>query len=508
MDAMRDLVLTICVGLLLTVGSAARGQYAVDSAPGHALDAPLNVGPTTEGGGFLGGGLPLNAGNPLITGNVRFGRGFEGRVGYTSPYTFQGTLQSSALNAFRSGSVNYGDVLGGTVPLAGPIPYYPANSTILGAGDVLAGRSLPGTNQPRMTGMQPTAPGEPLDLRVGGVDPIESAAPLQSAAPLDVSLYRQYGVRPGEGLPTRSTLSMTADRMLFVPPTAEAQGRGNEGGILPADPRIGMQQREPLPARDATAAGSLPQDARLQPLTSLLPAAAAEAPAKPKGEDVFEDLRVLTTPGTVEQALGAGQGEQPGPRQGEAGPSPGAREGPSGGEAPAAEITTFAGTRATPLNVYLRDAEQLMKSGDYDRAAGKYSVASTASPENPLPRLGWANAMIGQRMYLTAASHLRAAFKRFPQLFEVSMDLPAFFPSRAAYGQILLDLVAEIADPRQGNDMNLRLVLAYAFYFSGRPTDAERHLKVILKADPQDDLAAALLRAVESKPAQEPVIRP
>ena len=496
------------MGICLVVAGA-WAQSAQPTAParpvvqGRALDADLRL-PTMAGPGVgqpLNTGVPLNTGNPLITGNVRFGRGFQGRVGYSNPFAFRRTLQSSTLNDFRGRSLTYADLLAGTVPMRSAVPYYPTNSTILSFREASAGRARPGTNQPVGTGQEPLSASVPLDPRIGHGARVRAEAAAQGAAPLDASLYYQEGVRPGFGLPTRSALSLLDTSVRPSLPTAESEQRGR-GYVLPRDPRLGGDPIRPLEPADLTARESQAQDARVQaPEAPVAPAAEPEAP-EPKGEDVFEDLRAV-----MEGPRGPALPEQPDlwkPLTGRTAPLAPVPA-PVAEPARPTKIDTLAGSKPTPLNVYLRGAERLMKEGEYERAAGKYRIASLLNSENPLPHLGWANALMGRRMFSSAAFHLRAAISRFPKLAAVEMDLPEFYPDRVAFSTILVDLLREVKKPREKPDAGLHLLMGYAFYFSRtekdavkRIDDAIRHMDTILKSHPDDKEARAFRTAFEA----------
>jgi hypothetical protein len=431
-------------------------------------------------------------GNLLVTGNVRFGRQFRGPIGYTNPYAFRSRLQSSTLNTFRSGSVSYTDVLRGTVPLAPPVAYYPANTTILGLRDVVAGRTRPGTSQPRSSTVQPQRLGMPIDARLGA-DRQVSAEPTRPAAErLDSALYYKAPVRPGEPV-TGWPLLRPEDRAASVLPTAEQPPLGTgRGYILPHDPRLGPVAVEPLGPVDATPKEGTALEGRVQPTPLPTAEPEAEKPAAPKGEDVFEDLQAIF------------KSQEPGDPQKTDLLAP---------QAPAAaagevQITTFAGKKRTPLNEYLRNGEELMKAGEYDRAAGMYRVAIVLNPDNPLPEQGRGHALLGQRLYGSAAFHLRRALVRFPELALVKMDLPSFYPSRPLFGAIVVDLKRKIDQAGAEADVDLRFMLGYAFFFSGRQSDAARHLMAALRQNPQDPAAKMLMGVIEKRSRRQPTTRP
>ena len=288
-------ILSICLSVTL-----AQGQGAAPRQPtvaGRALNADLRV--QTRVGGATGGRLnttvPLNAGNPLITGNVRYGRGFRGRVGYTNPFAFRGRLGTSSLNAFRGGSLTYSDLRAGTVPLRGAVPYYPTNSTILRPRDVAAGFARPGTNQPLSTGQRP------LDGRLGTQRRVEGATAYQGVTRLDASMYYMRGVRPNTGIPTRSTLSLMDRSLSPALPTAQPEEplEPGQGYVLPRDPRLVTRPLGPLTPRNLDNRTGEVRDPRVRAPLVIEPQAAAAAPREAKGEDVFEDLKTMLATKTL-----------------------------------------------------------------------------------------------------------------------------------------------------------------------------------------------------------------
>src|SRR5262245_2192318 len=101
----RVWILAAAVGAVSvsTMVSTSMAQYRIDT--GHANDANtrLGSGGINEDSRVGRGGYNGVTGNDIVTGNVTAGKEFRGRVGYTDPRAFRGSI-SRPSDSFTRGS--------------------------------------------------------------------------------------------------------------------------------------------------------------------------------------------------------------------------------------------------------------------------------------------------------------------------------------------------------------------------------------------------------------------
>lgn len=84
------------------------------------------------------------------------------------------------------------------------------------------------------------------------------------------------------------------------------------------------------------------------------------------------------------------------------------------------------GVQAKGLHDLLAGAESLMKEGNFRSAIEKYAAAEQVAPNNPMIRLGRAQAELGAARYVSADEDLRQAVKADPALLMGQYDLESF----------------------------------------------------------------------------------
>jgi hypothetical protein len=230
--------------------------------------------------------------------------------------------------------------------------------------------------------------------------------------------------------------------------------------------------------------------------------------------------------------LGGRQGKARGPRAGGAkspaapeATKPGAPATPAGAipdanEPPAAAPTPGAarpeplkikslaeGVQAKGLHDQLLAAEQLMRQGKFTSAMQKYADAERVAPNNPLLRLGRAQAELGATRYGSAETHLREAVAADPALLMGKYDLEAFY-GRDRLGHVVSDL--QNVAKNEPSSPRAPLLLAYIAY--GRPGQesaaADYLAEAAKRAGKPDSLIEAMrntwaLPASASAPAPE-----
>ena len=126
------------------------------------------------------------------------------------------------------------------------------------------------------------------------------------------------------------------------------------------------------------------------------------------------------------------------------------------------------GVKGKGLADVLKNAEDLMKQGKFTSALDQYDQAEQVAPNQPLVRLGRANAELGAAYYARAESHLRDVLTANPELLTGQYDLNAMLGE-----QRLAGLIADLKKIAQKDQQESRPVflLAYIYYNTG---DAQR----------------------------------
>lgn len=158
------------------------------------------------------------------------------------------------------------------------------------------------------------------------------------------------------------------------------------------------------------------------------------------------------------------------------------------------------GVKAKGLSELLTNAEDLMKQGKFTSALEQYDQAERVASNNPLIRLGRANAELGASYYARAEAHLREAFTANPELLVGQYDLTALLGENRV-GVLVKDL-KEIANKDQ-REARPVFLLAYIAYNTGHEQQAEGYLDLADKRSGGKDPFFALLRKNWSLPAND-----
>lgn len=149
------------------------------------------------------------------------------------------------------------------------------------------------------------------------------------------------------------------------------------------------------------------------------------------------------------------------------------------------------GVRAEGLRNTLLKAEALMKDGKYTSALDQYELAERAAPNNPMLRLGRANAELGAAYYALALKHLAEAFSQEPALLMGQYDL------KSMLGEDRLNYVVRDLKETAKNEPTVATPLVLLAYISYN-TGAERMAGAYLEAAEQRSGApTALIRLLK-----------
>ena len=270
------------------VGQVSRTQN------GQVLDANLRVGsggvntPVQSGGG-------LNS-QLYVTGQVTGLGRFRGRVGYRSADSLRLSLPSDSLNRFRQESVGLAGALGGGSFRSAP--YYSRTSTVVGAGQIAAGRTWPGSSVPRAPAAAARHGDDNSRLGRGPLSVTRAPGGAMRGGPGLVGAERGglAGLRPGLARPGAANVFDLLDRPAAAAaadekpsPPAGTDDASTRSPLAPASPNpLAPQSASPLePARPSMA------DPRLRlsktPSATHSPARLPTVTAIPN-QDVFTDM--------------------------------------------------------------------------------------------------------------------------------------------------------------------------------------------------------------------------
>lgn len=555
--------LLACVAAAMALWAAGATAQVRQVQSGNALDANPQIG----SGGYNSArpvSTGIN-GNLIMSGNVTGGRAFQGFSPIGNPNTLQTTIPSANLSPFIRDSVGLPGIQSGLSNTA-PRPYFDPSQTAVSSGTIEAGallsRDLGGTYragqgqyQTPVTSLGGT---QPLG-QYGGQLPY--AAPVWTPAGIGMFNPDVIANRPGEitsnpltQLATSGPLSKAAaGKAPEIQPAeglsqAGPQGQSNQT-VLPGKLE---RQTEPGSQDQQSGAGQpniVPQDVTLslaKPNAGNLAAGKSLEPLQPGTSPRADEQTVSSLLTQMQQYTGAAkQAVAPGSEQPQGQmltqnqqkplnfsvdeaahrPSDDLRLLQSGMTAAQRQqmqtdigrqqasrlveqrirtpIRSLAGARQTQVDRILAQAEDLMRAGEYYKAAGAYNGVIAAAPDNALAWLGRANALLAAGEYLQAYVALESGISRFPQVLEFDLDLPALLGNR----EILDVRRAELETLLTGKpDYRMQFLLGYLDYYSGQRSLGLQVIKQAAKVAPAGSIVpqAKLILERQAAPASQP----
>jgi tetratricopeptide (TPR) repeat protein len=425
-------------------------------------------------------------GNLSLTGNVRYGRSFQGHVPFSQTGNQLSTnLPSLHLSNFRRDSFGADDI-GSSTPYGETVPYFPSSGRVTNITDV--GRRFEpderGLLRPDYLPAAPSAPAVPSPTGLG--TEAETAAVLEALSTNALSPSAARLLREGLRVPqeTRDYINALIER-----------SRPGEGA--PAAPDDG---RQGAPASGPSATGyalsyEAPETATvLRPIPGLAPAAVEEAepaPAPPAGGGLGLAGFAMTRPPVRARALpGSAVGEPGPPTEGDLGPPPVPTE------LPPAPVPHAAGKGSAD---YFQLAEQAMRQRRYDYAEGMYAAALALDRDRPEAVFGRVHATLGASRYVEVNYILARAFADHPEWAKSVPDPKAAYVDSDQLDRILANLAADI-EHRPGS-ASLRFVMGYVLYASGRPAEARPYLvrAANMRGEDEKGPEAAVLQALDAR---------
>ena len=125
------------------------------------------------------------------------------------------------------------------------------------------------------------------------------------------------------------------------------------------------------------------------------------------------------------------------------------------------------------LTDFMQAGEAAMKEGKFTLAFENYDKAEQVAPNNPLIRLGRANAELGASYYSRAESHLHDVFTSHPELLVAQYDLTSMLGE-----QRLKTLIRDLKElsKKDTNEPRPLFLLSYIAYNTGHEQEAQGYL--------------------------------
>ena len=463
-------------------GGTALGQVA-PTQTGRNLDASLSVG----SGGYNSVVRSSRINSQLyVSGQVTGLGGFHGNVGYAAHNQLRTVLPSESLDDFRARSVGLGQIArGGTFQAEA---YYRRTATAMDVGDLLAGRTAPGSNMPltsrgesavvRKLYDEATTGYAGLMARPLGQADLTSRASERGRADLGIGRALDVGRPIGPISPASPGYAFGSQKDRDKEALADELRR-----LHMVDASVDTEVDARVDAATVKDAGRT-DDKPLPPLpgkrddSERTRGGRAEGGMPAANQDVFMDLLVRLRQqraGKVDPTVGKGP------------------------DAPIVQLADkgrivlsgFAGRGRDLFNLHMKRARAYMRDGKFYKAAGQYELASAANQRNPLARMGLCVAHFCAGEPLTASVHLRRSFAMFPALMATGVDVNAMIgPTvlRHRLATLVKRVARQPAENKRAEDDKrmLTLLLTFMHKNAGNADEAKlaaESLKRIAKGD-------------------------
>lgn len=448
-------------------------------------------------------------GNYAITGNVRFGKSFQGNV----PYNQQGSQLSTSLPSLRLSNFardSFGvEDIGTQGSYGGPEAFFPGSASVTNA----------------VTAQHRFAAGTQAE-RAGLTTPNLNRVVVTHQPPvIDTSAF--YGVplpgeMPAEGTPA-AAIGVTVPRgaMEFVealmagraPPSTMKEQEDGPGagparlGIPPAEEEPPAREkgpnekyiRSPYNMLDERVGRTRPGNIYSRPGEAPSEAGAADQPAA-VDMGLYEAVRreaglaepsltlpaapPPTRPGFAEEPRPGTPSAKMADRPGTAAEEPKRLEPEI--EGPQLPAIPGAYQAASTYAVYTQRGHAAMKDAVYEKAEALFAAAGTLEPDRAGAFFGRTSALLGARSYAHAATLLERELPKHADWLKGAPDLKTVFGKAEVYGRIIADLKKELV--RAPDNAAFNFLLGYVQYVSGDKPAARPFLE-----------AAAKLRGAEAE---------
>lgn len=145
---------------------------------------------------------------------------------------------------------------------------------------------------------------------------------------------------------------------------------------------------------------------------------------------------------------------------------------------------------------YFNVGQDQLRHGNYLDAADSFTLASIYQPENPYCYAGQGHAMFAAGQYVNSALFIIRAIELNPNYIQTPNDLVTI----TGGGSIIAARTAELEQLlKKAPAAGLQFLLAYAYYQTGRLTDARQLINAVYQEMSQSRAALALKIAVDNK---------
>ena len=432
---------------LLTLTVAAFGQQ-YHSQQGHLLDANPRLGSFGWNSNARLDALMPRA-NLYVTGNVTGGARFQGLVPYGSVDEFSQTLGTSALSSFRRDSVGLGDLRGG--PSGGPRPYIDVSRSVTSTygGAVV---QMHRVYQPAVTPMGASlrtpslyadrlalrSPGEPfsgnLNLPPAWTEVDQDAEFLQNAP----AAFPRSGAIGQQALPIEpysppDLLQIQRGRQLQTQQERTAESFAQELELIPKEEQAEQQQADEAEAAEYPPPPTQPESPPPADLPGPPTAGADGSPATPLQQDA---------------------------------------------------AASFSAAAQKQFVFYMRQGNELLRRGQYYRAAGSFGSAVVFRPYDPNAYVAKTHAHFAAGEFMSAALSLNQALLLSADWLKQRIDVQALFPDAQEFQHRLDDLNRW---QQQSNRPTLLFLQGYIFFQIGRFDQAQTALDAAWNAQLQTE---------------------
>jgi hypothetical protein len=495
MSPFKSILLGMCAAAMLTVAvSSVSAQYYVPlrydlrmSGPQYPVVPAANPDPYAFG--------QPNSGNLGMTGNLRFGKSFQGPVPYnqSGSQLFNTQLPSLTLSNFRRDSYGADDI-GSVTSYGAAQPYVPRTAQV--TNPTTAER--PAFARDPSTGViRPTYLPAPVTARPQAGTQAEQQALLgltgaPSTAALPQNIFNAQGLTVSRGTyewinaliesgreSERARTRPSAESSVQVPEDLPPPPPAN----LPSYRFPGQTELERL-AQPQPALQELPGST--QPQNMLTPLPPGYRPyERPQPSNVLNTKGPLPLPSTPEESAPTPATPRPaakGPAS--FGPTPAPGTGPGQPSAPpGSEKAASSDLSVAPIpNVgsktyadYFTLGEKAMKEGRFDYAEGMFAAAAALDRSKADALFGRASAMVASGRHVEAGYALGAALKAHPEWVKSIPNLKAAYPKSDQWDRVFEDVTADLE--KSPDSPVLQFMVGYVLYAGGQPAAARPYLE-------------------------------
>ena len=156
------------------------------------------------------------------------------------------------------------------------------------------------------------------------------------------------------------------------------------------------------------------------------------------------------------------------------------------------QLITAIQSGATTFEDKMRLGDFRFFLGDFAQAGEVYRAAHKARPEDPFALFAMAHTCYANGEYKMAVKYLESALALEPNWGLYEFRIQEFYGDRGEYQRHLKDLERQVE--LRPHAVEMKFLLAYVYYFSGRYADATDLLAEIVRMDPKFERANYFLR--------------